>query len=168
MKGKWTEEEDDRLRYVVQQSFEHWGKVAEQMPGRTAKQCRERWTNYLDPTLIKTPFTPTEDEILLHLQAQMGNKWAAIARQINGRTENAVKLRYHALVKMYNSGGNRNPLLQQALPTQDYQYQSQTSAGKCDSNNLCMRYVCTDFITLTNCFFVHLYLRKNLSCFRTC
>lgn len=101
VKGKWTDEEDDRLRTAVLEGFDHWGKVAEKMPGRTAKQCRERWTNYLDPTLLKTPFTPPEDDLLVRLQAEMGNKWAAISRQLPGRTENSVKLRFNALMKLY-------------------------------------------------------------------
>lgn len=75
------------------------------MTGRTSKQCRERWANYLDPSLIKTPFSPTEDETVLRLQSEFGNKWAYIARLMPGRTENSVKLRYHSLVKTY---GGRN------------------------------------------------------------
>lgn len=99
VKGKWTEEEDNRLRYCVAEGFEHWGNIANKMPGRTAKQCRERWCNYLDPDLARGPFTIQEDEILTELQGKLGNKWAAIARHLPGRTENAVKLRFNALVK---------------------------------------------------------------------
>lgn len=106
VKGKWTEEEDIRLKDVVFEGFEHWGKVADRMPGRTSKQCRERWANYLDPTLLKTPFTPIEDEAVLRLQGELGNKWACIARHVPGRTENSVKLRFHALMKQY--GGDNN------------------------------------------------------------
>jgi hypothetical protein len=106
VKGKWTDEEDDLLRQVVRNGYEHWGKVAEKMPGRTSKQCRERWANYLDPSLLKTAFSPGEDDLLLRLQGEMGNKWACIARQLPGRTENSVKLRYHALIKAYANGAN--------------------------------------------------------------
>jgi len=103
IKGKWTDEEDEMLKAIVFKGFEHWGKVADQMPGRTSKQCRERWANYLDPSLLKTPFTQAEDEAVLRLQSEFGNKWAYIARLIPGRTENSVKLRYHALVKQFGS-----------------------------------------------------------------
>lgn len=101
LKGKWTEDEDDRLKCVVMDGYDHWGKVAERMPGRTAKQCRERWTNYLDPTLLKTPFTGAEDEKILLLQRLNGNKWALISRELPGRTENGVKLRFNYLKKTY-------------------------------------------------------------------
>mmetsp|Transcript_18881 Transcript_18881/g.31865 ORF Transcript_18881/g.31865 Transcript_18881/m.31865 type:complete len:341 (-) Transcript_18881:194-1216(-) len=99
VKGKWTDEEDDRLRMVVREGFEHWGKVAERMPGRTSKQCRERWANYLDPSLLKTPFSSEEDAIIIEMQRQVGNKWALISRQLPGRTENGVKLRFNWLSK---------------------------------------------------------------------
>eukprot|EP01032_Pedospumella_encystans_P032925 gene32925-37189_t len=101
LKGKWTEEEDQRLRGVVVEGYDHWGKVAEKMPGRTAKQCRERWSNYLDPGLLKTPFTQAEDEKLMLLQRMNGNKWALISREMPGRTENSVKLRFNSLKKVY-------------------------------------------------------------------
>jgi len=101
LKGKWTEQEDQRLRSVVVEGYDHWGKVAEKMPGRTAKQCRERWSNYLDPGLLKTPFTQAEDEKLMLLQRMNGNKWALISREMPGRTENSVKLRFNSLKKVY-------------------------------------------------------------------
>ena len=89
------------LKAIVFKGFEHWGKVADQMPGRTSKQCRERWANYLDPSLLKTAFTQAEDDAVMRLQSEFGNKWAYIARLIPGRTENSVKLRYHSLVKQF-------------------------------------------------------------------
>ena len=109
IKGRWSEDEDRMLVFLVSQGHKNWGKVAAHMPGRTSKQCRERWNNYLDPTLIHTPFTDDEDEVLLKLQAEFGNKWALISRQIPGRTENAVKLRYHALQKQLATGTLKSP-----------------------------------------------------------
>lgn len=83
------------------EGYDHWGKVSEKMPGRTAKQCRERWSNYLDPNLLKSPFSLAEDEKLLLLQRLNGNKWALISRELPGRTENSVKLRFNSLKKIY-------------------------------------------------------------------
>jgi hypothetical protein len=125
IKGKWTEDEDNQLRYVVMQGYEHWGKVCEKMPGRTAKQCRERWANYLDPTLLKTPFTQAEDEILLALQKEHGNKWSLISRQLPGRTENAVKLRYHALMRAYGASVRTASLQQQQQQQQPVTHPTQ-------------------------------------------
>ena len=109
VKGKWTEDEDHQLRIAVMQGYEHWGKVSEKLPGRTAKQCKERWVNYLDPTILHGPFSPAEDELLIQLHSHLGNKWAAISRQLTGRTENAVKLRFNFLAKA-STGGTGNTI----------------------------------------------------------
>jgi hypothetical protein len=31
-----------------------WSQVADQLPGRIGKQCRERWFNHLDKAIVKT------------------------------------------------------------------------------------------------------------------
>ncbi|KAK9813823.1 hypothetical protein WJX73_000219 [Symbiochloris irregularis] len=48
----WTREEDDRLKRLVDKyGAKYWTRLAEYMPGRHAKQCRERWLNHLDPSV---------------------------------------------------------------------------------------------------------------------
>lgn len=83
------------------------------MPGRTAKQCKERWNNYLDPSIIRAPFTAEEDQMILRFQAVIGNKWARIAKELPGRTDNSVKLRYLSLIK-------RNPNIDVSPLEEDY------------------------------------------------
>eukprot|EP01031_Cornospumella_fuschlensis_P033329 gene33329-40316_t len=97
IKGHWSEEEDRTLVYLVSLGLKSWPKIAEGIPGRTSKQCRERWTNCLDPTIKTIPFTEEEDAELLRLQSEIGNKWAEIARSLPGRTENHVKNRFKTL-----------------------------------------------------------------------
>ena len=38
-----------------------WSKISDLLSGRLGKQCRERYYNHLDPTLIKSPWTKKED-----------------------------------------------------------------------------------------------------------
>ena len=44
----------------------------------------------------KGPWSAEEDALLLQLQASMGNRWCEIAKNIAGRSENAVKNRWNS------------------------------------------------------------------------
>jgi hypothetical protein len=96
-KGAFTEEEDAALHAAVGEGMTNWGDVARRLSGRTAKQCRERWTNYLAPDVSHTMWDAEEDALLLELELKYGRKWALIAREMPGRSENAVKLRFKSL-----------------------------------------------------------------------
>lgn len=63
------------------------------MPGRSNKQCRDRWKNHLAPEIRRDPWTPEEDELLLESQARMGNTWSSILTLFPGRTYASLKNR---------------------------------------------------------------------------
>ncbi|RHY33485.1 hypothetical protein DYB32_001602 [Aphanomyces invadans] len=90
--------EDQLLRTRVEQSHsESWSKIAEGVPGRSSKQCRDRWRNHLDPTLIKTAFTTEEEIALENAYEELGNRWTEIAKRLPGRSEHDVKLRWKTM-----------------------------------------------------------------------
>ncbi|RLN89361.1 hypothetical protein BBJ28_00022870, partial [Nothophytophthora sp. Chile5] len=53
VKGHWRPDEDDLLKELVAEGRKNWGQVATRIPGRTSKQCRERWYNHLDPSIVR-------------------------------------------------------------------------------------------------------------------
>jgi len=57
-----------------------WGEVCKEIEGRTAKQCRERWVNNLDPSINKGAWSPAEDALMIQLHTELGPSWAAIAK----------------------------------------------------------------------------------------
>ena len=83
-KRSWSLFEDNRLRTMINQHGLDWKTVTEHMPDRTTKQCRERWTNVLNPALVKTDFSEKEDELIIEMQAKIGNRWSEIAHMLNG------------------------------------------------------------------------------------
>ena len=70
---------------------------------RNSKQCRGRWINHLDPELKREKWTTFEDDQLLSLRKQVGNKWSYISKNLPGRNENSVKNRWKSLNKRKDS-----------------------------------------------------------------
>merc|ERR1712151_1024120 len=94
-KGKWTKAEDEQLRRILSRfdykNAQTWEKAAEGMGfTRSNKQCRERWTNFLDPSLRFGPWTAEEDALLLRLYEESGNKWKLFTKALVGRSAERI------------------------------------------------------------------------------
>jgi hypothetical protein len=92
--GKWTPDEDDRLKGAVQMhGGKNWASIAVVVSGRTGKQCLNRWQDYLNPSVAPMArrtgaWTQDEDGKLRDsVQAHNGKNWDAIARLVPGRTK---------------------------------------------------------------------------------
>nr|CAD1825215.1 unnamed protein product [Ananas comosus var. bracteatus] len=111
-KGPWTPEEDLMLvSYIQEHGPGNWRAVPTNTGlMRCSKSCRLRWTNYLRPGIRRGNFTDQEEKLIIHLQALLGNRWAAIASYLPERTDNDIKnywnthLKKKLMKKPHNSG----------------------------------------------------------------
>ncbi|CAH2060744.1 unnamed protein product [Thlaspi arvense] len=92
-KGPWTSAEDQLLiAYVDKHGDGNWNAVQKHSGlSRCGKSCRLRWVNHLRPDLKKGAFTEKEEQRVIELHASMGNKWARMAAELPGRTDNEIK-----------------------------------------------------------------------------
>ncbi|OHT03874.1 Myb-like DNA-binding domain containing protein [Tritrichomonas foetus] len=99
VKGPFTDEEDEIvINFVKENGPKNWPKLAEKLKNRSAKQCRERWCNHLDPNVFHDPWTPEEDFLIYKYFIELGAKWSIIAKYIPGRPDNAIKNRYYSSI----------------------------------------------------------------------
>lgn len=93
-KSPFTPEEDARLKELVAEKGDRaWNVIHSLMPGRSARQCRERWNLYLSPNVNNEPWTPDEVVKLYTLYAAVGPQWTLLSHQFPNRTANNIKNR---------------------------------------------------------------------------
>ncbi|XP_025085678.1 myb-related protein A-like isoform X2 [Pomacea canaliculata] len=96
-RGKWTKDEDEKLRKIVEAKGLHdWKVVSSFFQDRTDIQCQHRWHKVLNPDLIKGPWTKEEDNKVIHLVQEYGPKrWTLISKHLKGRTGKQCRERWH-------------------------------------------------------------------------
>lgn len=84
--GVWKNTEDEILKAAVMKYGKNqWARISSLLVRKSAKQCKARWSEWLDPSIKKTEWSREEEEKLLHLAKLMPCQWRSIA-PIVGRT----------------------------------------------------------------------------------
>ncbi|CAM9750963.1 unnamed protein product, partial [Pylaiella littoralis] len=153
VKGTWSADEDENLINVKEElPTSDWGKISARVPGRTDKQCRERYCNHLDPKIDENkPFTREEDEIILKTQADLGETWSKTALDLPGRNGNAVRRQWKALLKEKSRGdGSSGKKLKLTIPGPARTSAEETPTTSARSNRVCLSPVSTASVSTSS------------------
>jgi hypothetical protein len=94
-KAKWTDEEDRMLEAAVAaHGTKNWLTIAEEVPGRKGKQCRERWLTHMAPDINREAWSAREDALLVSKLLEHGRHWSKIREFLPGRSTSSVKNRW--------------------------------------------------------------------------
>ena len=105
-KGQWSLQEDKLLKeWVKENGPRKWEQCGLFIHGRSGKQCREHWSNCLNPDLIKGEWTSEEDFLIMQFYEKCNGSWKKIIHLFNGRTENSIKNRFFSQLRKYATKG---------------------------------------------------------------
>lgn len=97
--GIWRNTEDEVLKVAVAKyGLNQWSRVASLLHRKSAKQCKARWNEWLDPSIKKVEWTQEEEEKLLHLAKVFPTQWRTISSHI-GRTATQCLEKYESILE---------------------------------------------------------------------
>jgi len=97
--GIWKNSEDEILKAAVMKyGKQQWARVASLLNRKSAKQCKARWNEWLDPSVRKVEWSREEDEKLLHLAKLFPAQWKSVGPLVGGRTAVQCQERYERLL----------------------------------------------------------------------
>ena len=111
---KFSPEEDEKLvQLVTSTPTMNWKQISAIMGNRSARQCRERYNNYLAPGINHDPWTKEEDILLLQKFAECGPQWAFMTQFFDRRS--CVSLKNH-----YAKLANQSDAMSASLHDKEY------------------------------------------------
>ncbi|XP_010492571.1 PREDICTED: protein ODORANT1-like [Camelina sativa] len=126
-KGPWTIEEDKKLiNFILTNGHCCW-RALPKLSGllRCGKSCRLRWINYLRPDLKRGLLSEYEEQMVIDLHAQLGNRWSKIASHLPGRTDNEIKNHWNTHIKKKLKKLGIDPLTHKPLSEEEASQQAQ-------------------------------------------
>ena len=93
--GEWAEQEDYVILLAVQKyGTINWNKIASLLHFKTPSQCRQRFKEYLNPTIKTSIWSEEETNMLLKLTKRFPNQWRTISGCLEGRTAQQCKEKF--------------------------------------------------------------------------
>ncbi|OHS98690.1 hypothetical protein TRFO_34846 [Tritrichomonas foetus] len=101
-KNKFSADEDAILLASVRpgnDAANDWNEISKLLVNKTARQCKDRWNNYLNPCLTTEEWTIEEDEKLLEKYAESGPRWKMFTQIFKNRSINNIRNRCMRLIR---------------------------------------------------------------------
>lgn len=112
-KRRFTPTEDSIIISLAKPNCSNdWSIIAKSVEKRSARQCRDRWNNYLNPNLNKDEWIPEEDELLMKIFNEKGPQWKSFSLLFKGRSINNVRNRCFKLLRKSQSHRGSNQILE--------------------------------------------------------
>jgi hypothetical protein len=103
--GQWTNAEDELLKAgVMKYGKQNWGRIASLITRKSADQCKQRWTEWIDPAISRSDWSHDEELKLMELAESMPSLWRSIAGQLPGRTAAMCMAHYEYLLDRARTG----------------------------------------------------------------
>lgn len=100
----WTESEDKILKSLKEDyQFKSWSEISHHLFEafgviRSAKQCRDHYTNYLANYKSKV-WSDSEIDQVFSFFVQYGTKWSTIAKLIQSKSESQIKNLFYSTIR---------------------------------------------------------------------
>lgn len=102
----WEKIHDNYLLELTSKYKEkNWTKISNEMQKAfkdqeySAKKCRERWYNCVDPSLDKSSLTQIEELLLFAFHNEYKTKWSLIAQHLPNRNSGKVKNNFSSFIR---------------------------------------------------------------------
>ena len=113
--AKWSAAERDTLFALVGKLGEEWGRVAAHLPGKSAKQCMQKFRNS-QRAAKKGSWSAEEDALLLSWVERHGaGRWTECSRQIGGRCGKQCRERWVNILNPCVKRGDWSPPEQEVI-----------------------------------------------------
>lgn len=107
--NRWNEEEDELLLELVSQDqVQNWAQIAQNIPNRTSRQCKDRYILLLERENAPTrDWSKEEDEKLTQLIQDFGTSWKKIFTHFESRTKEQCRSRWRTLSRQNETQGQK-------------------------------------------------------------
>lgn len=99
----WSTEEEAQIQLLVEKyGTDNWETVHREFRSRNErdeKAIRNRYYDFLEPSLSKDPFTVAEENVLWQQYEMLGRKWTKIAKALPGRSPKMVRNQFFSICR---------------------------------------------------------------------